>query len=233
MIENNANPAPPDLKPGHTKTDSASCRDDRFKTLLGATAWARLPKAIQRRFSKRLLGDASLAYQGRVTQMRMNPVGRALAFALRALGAPLPFDRTSVGRSAVVTVTEDAATGGQYWIRQYGRAAGFPQMVGSSKRFAGPTGLEEYIGFGIGISLRLKSTSTGLYFISDRYFMKLGQRRISLPRWVCPGGLVAGHEELGGGQFRFTLELAHPLFGELIWQDAVFHDAEIVGGLPS
>ena len=106
-------------------------------------------------------------------------------------------------------------------------------MVGSSKRFAGPTGLEEYIGFGIGISLKLESTPNGLYFISDRYFLKLRQRRLPLPRWACPGNLVVGHEELGDGQFRFTLELTHPLFGELIWQDAIFHDAEIVGGIPS
>ncbi|WP_217354635.1 DUF4166 domain-containing protein [Ruegeria atlantica] len=233
MRANKEKVTPPGMKPAQTLSDAANDWDDRFKTLLGAEAWDRLPKAIQRRFSKRLLGDASLAYQGRVTQMRMNPIGRALAFALRVLGAPLPFDRTSVGRSAVVTVTEDAATGGQFWIRQYGRAAGFPQMVGSSKRFAGPTGLEEYIGFGIGISLRLESTRTGLYFVSERYFLKLGQRRLPLPRWICPGGLIVGHEELGGGQFRFTMELEHPVFGELIWQDAIFHDAEIVRNIPS
>ncbi|RBW57077.1 DUF4166 domain-containing protein [Ruegeria sp. A3M17] len=233
MIEFREKITPLCAKPAQPQSDAVSSRDDRFKNLLGASAWSRLPKAIQRRFSKRLLGDASLAYQGRVTQMRMNPVGRTLAFALRVIGAPLPFDRTSVGRSAVVTVTEDAATGGQFWIRQYGRAAGFPQMVGSSKRFAGPTGLEEYIGFGIGISLKLESTANGLYFVSDRYFLKLGQKRLPLPRWFCPGGLVVGHEELGGGQFRFTLELAHPLFGQLIWQDATFHDAEVIGSVPS
>ncbi|WP_282152764.1 DUF4166 domain-containing protein [Ruegeria atlantica] len=233
MIEISKKIAPPGPKPAQPQSDAVSSLDDRFKNLLGASAWSRLPKAIQRRFSKRLLGDASLAYQGRVTQMRMNHAGRALAFALRVIGAPLPFDRTSVGRSAVVTVTEDAATGGQFWIRQYGRAAGFPQMVGSSKRFAGPTGLEEYIGFGIGISLKLESTANGLYFVSDRYFLKLGQNRLPLPRWVCPGGLVVGHEELGGGQFRFTLELMHPLFGQLIWQDATFHDAEVIGSVPS
>ncbi|MEM9126827.1 MAG: DUF4166 domain-containing protein [Pseudomonadota bacterium] len=217
----------------HSQPDPADGPDDRFKNLLGLAAWARLPKPIRHRFSKRLLGDASLAYQGHVTQMRISPVGQALAFALRVIGAPLPFDCTSVGRSAVVTVTEDAATGGQYWIRQYGRAAGFPQMVGSSKRFAGPTGLEEYIGYGIGISLRLEGSPDGLYFISDRYFLKLGQWRLTLPRWVCPGRLVVGHEELGNGRFRFTLELIHPLFGELIWQDAVFHDARIVRTNPS
>ncbi len=233
MHANKVSPAPTCSRPLQAQSNVASGRDDRFKNLLGAAAWARLPKAIQRRFSKRLEGDASLAYQGRVTQMRMNAAGRALAFALRVLGAPLPFDRTCEGRAAVVTVTEDAATGGQFWIRQYGRAAGFPQMVGSSKRFAGPTGLEEYIGFGIGISLRLESTESGLYFVSDRYFLKLGQSRLSLPPWVCPGRLVAGHEELGDGQFRFTLELTHPLFGGLIWQDATFHDAEIIRSVHS
>ena len=232
MIEIKDKHTPPEAEPVKTQSDATSGQDNRFKNLLGAMAWMRLPRAIQRRFSKRLLGDASLAYQGRVTQMRMNPVGRALAFALRTIGAPLPFDLTSVGRSAVVTVTEDAATGGQFWIRQYGRAAGFPQMVGSSKRFAGPTGLEEYIGFGIGISLKLESTTNCLYFVSDRYFLKLGQRRLPLPRWVAPGRLVVGHEDLGNGQFRFTLELAHPFFGELIWQDATFQDAEIIRSIP-
>lgn len=224
---------PPHVKQNQTSSDTPCGPDDRFQTLLGEDGWTRLPHAIRRRFSKRLIGDASLAYQGRVTRMRMNPVGRALACALRVIGAPLPFDCSSAGRSAVVTVTEDAATGGQFWIRQYGRATGFPQMVGSSKRFAGPTGLEEYIGFGIGISLRLKSTCTGLYFISDRYFLKLGRQRLPLPRWLCPGTLVVGHEELGRGQFRFTLELAHPIFGELIWQDATFHDAEVIRNIPS
>ena len=233
MIENKDKFFPPGMKPTQPQSDTTDGQDDRFKNLLGVTAWTRLPKAIQRRFSKRLAGDASLAYQGRVTQMQMNPAGRALAFVLRIIGAPLPFDRSSTGRSAVVTVTEDAATGGQFWIRQYGRATGFPQMVGSSKRFDGPTGLEEYIGFGIGISLKLESTTNGLYFVSDRYFLKLRQRRIRLPHWICPGRLVVGHEELGSGQFRFTLELAHPLFGKMIWQDATFHDAEIIGSVQS
>lgn len=208
--------------------DSAN-KDDRFRNLLGRDAWDRLPKAIQRRFSKRLSSGASLAYQGCVTEMRMNLSGRLLAFAMRMIGAPLPFDRTSVGRSAVVIVTEDAATGGQFWIRQYGRSSGFPQMVSSSKRFAGPTGLEEYIGYGIGISLRLESSDKALSFISDRYFLKLGKRRLPLPKWICPGSLVIEHEELGDGKFRFSLDLSHRFLRTVIRQDAVFQDAEIVG----
>ena len=205
-------------------------KDDRFKRLLGAAQWERLPAPIRKRFSKRFSSDASLAYQGQVTEMRMNFAGKLLAFALRVIGAPLPFDRTSVGRSAIVTVTEDAATGGQFWIRQYGRSSGFPQMVSSSKRFDGPTGLEEYIGYGIGVALKLEASDKALNFLSDSYFIKLGRWRVPLPRLVWPGQLAIGHEELGGGQFLFSLELKHRLLGSVIRQDAVFNDAEIVGG---
>lgn len=213
--------------------DEGSSYDDRFRRLLGAAAWNRLPRAIKRRFTKRLIGNASLAYQGRVTEMKMNLSGRILAFVMRAIGAPLPFDLTSVGRPAVVTVTEDAATGGQFWIRQYGRSSGFPQMVSSSKRFDGPTGLEEYIGFGIGVALLLESTERALLFKSQSYFVKVGKRRIPLPKWIYPGDLVIAHEELGNDQFLFSLTLSHRFLGEVIRQDAVFQDADIVGDVVS
>lgn len=230
MYVSHAKPERPPARPAGAQPAAADPLDPdpRFKHLLGAKAWARLPKAIRRRFSKHLQGDASLVYQGRVTEMRMNLAGRALAFALRLIGAPLPFDRTSVGRSAVVIVTEDAASGGQFWIRQYSRSSGFPQMVSSSKRFDGPTGLEEYIGYGIGIALRLESSDNALFFVSDHYFIKLGSRRLPLPKWLYPGQLVIGHEELGGGYFRFSLDLSHRFLGAVMRQDAVFQDADIV-----
>lgn len=209
-------------------TDGHDREDDRFKHVRGAEDWDRLPSAIRRRFSKRISSGASLAYQGRVEKMEMNLAGRVLASVMRAIGAPLPFDRTSAGRSAVVIVTEDAATGGQFWIRQYGRSSGFPQVVSSSKRFDGPTGLEEYIGYGIGIALRLECSDRALFFVSEGYFVKIGRWRVPLPKWICPGQLVIGHEELGDGQFRFSLVLSHHLLGSVIRQDAVFFDAEIV-----
>ncbi len=53
---------------------------------------------------------------------------------------------------AVVSVTEEAAKGGQFWTCPYGRARGFHQVIHSSKRFAGATGLEEYLGRGFGIA---------------------------------------------------------------------------------
>lgn len=203
------------------------CVDHRFSTLLGEENWLKLPKAIRRRFGKRVRGGASVSYQGTVTRMQMNWAGRLLAQACRLVGAPLPYDLSCVDKPAVVTVTEDIAGNGQFWIRQYGRAAGFPQMVHSSKRFSGPTGLEEYIGYGIGMALTVTAQSDALLFKSHHYFVSLFGRRIRIPNLLAPGALVIGHHDLGKGTFRFSLQLDHKWLGAVLSQDAVFTDAKV------
>lgn len=201
-------------------------QDARFRDLLGEAAWARLPQAINNRFSKRLSDDTSVVYQGTVVCMQMSLAGRVLAQAARLVGAPLPYRADTEGQPAVVTVTEDAATGGQFWIRQYGSPRGFPQIVHSSKRFQGPTGIEEYIGCGIGMALKVSATAESLLFKSDHYFVQLGKFRLRLPRWLGPGKLVIGHHDLGQGAFLFSLTLTSKLMGEMLHQDALFHDAK-------
>ena len=187
----------------------------------------RLPAAVRRRFGKRLGGGASVTYQGKVVAMKLTTPGRILANAARLIGKPLPYDLSSVGQPAVVVVTEDIASDGQFWIRQYGRRAGFPQVIHSSKRFAGPTGLEEYVGYGIGMALRAEARDDALLFKSDHYFVQLFGLRVRLPRMLSPGALVIGHHDLGDGRFMFSLRLRNRLFGPMIEQDAIFFDAEV------
>lgn len=203
------------------------CPDHRFSNLLGPDNWVKLPPAIRRRFGKRVRGGASVAYQGVVTKMQMNWSGRLLAHALRLIGAPLPYDASCVGKPAVVIVTEDIAGNGQFWIRQYGRASGFPQIVQSSKRFAGQTGLEEYIGYGIGMALNVAVKDQALLFKSDHYFLTIFGRRLRIPRLVAPGALVIGHHDLGNGKFRFSMRLDHKVLGHVFSQDAIFEDAKV------
>ena len=71
---------------------------------------------------------------------------------------------------SVVTVTEDMATGGQIWTRLYARRNGFPQIIHSSKRFSGPTGLEEYLGRGLSVALRVRVRGDAFVFCSDGRF---------------------------------------------------------------
>jgi hypothetical protein len=122
-------------------------------------------------------------------------------------------------------VTEDAATGGQIWTRIYARRSGFPQVIHSAKRFAGPTGLEEYVGFGVGMALRIGVDDQALLFRSAGYFLQVGPRKFRLPAFFTPGALTVTHTDLVNGEFQFTLEILHPRFGTLIHQSAVFREA--------
>lgn len=192
-----------------------------FERLLGREAWLALPGAVRERFLRRIETGDCVSYVGQVVECRMSLAGRIFAQLARIVGAPLPLG-TDIGVAASVSVTSDDGRINQYWTRQYGRRHGFPQVIHSAKRFAGPTGLEEYLGYGIGIALRLRVAGGALLFEGDHYFVRLFGLRLRLPRWAEPGRLTVGHRDLGDGRFVFSLDLAHPLLGAMIHQSAIF-----------
>ncbi len=207
-------------------TDSADqpvATEPRFRTLVSPTAWASLPAPIQARFDRHLGGCASVTYAGEIVESRRTWTGALLANIARLIGAPLPL-HDNVAVPAVVTVTEDSKTEGQIWTRMYCRPRGFPQVIHSSKRFAGPTGLEEYLGCGFGIALVVKADPAGLHFLSDHYFVAVGSRRLRLPAWLSPGNLTISHIDRADGRFAFVLTLQHRLFGALIRQTGLFRE---------
>jgi uncharacterized protein DUF4166 len=198
--------------------------DLRFRALMPDADWNALPLAIRRRFSKRLAGGNTAVYVGEVLETQMSRAGWLLAQAARLIGGPLPISRDAHTPS-VVTVTEDVATKGQHWTRLYARRSGFPHIVHSSKRFAGPTGLEEYVGCGIGMALTIHVEKAALIFRAAHYFVQLAGLRLRLPAWLTPGSLSVAHAELGDGRFLFQLEIVHPRLGRLICQTAAFQEA--------
>jgi len=197
--------------------------DLRFRALIGEQAWARLPEATRARFGKRIAGCAAALYAGEVVECRISAAGRLLAQLGRLIGAPLPLSRDA-DMPACVSVTEDAGRGGQFWTRIYGRAQGSPQVISSSKCFAGPTGLEEHVGGGFGVALRVEVEGGALHFLSDHYFWMVGARRLRIPGWLAPGALRVSHIDCNNGLFAFVMALRHPWFGELIHQTAMFRE---------
>jgi len=213
------------LVPGSSEAPSGETTlgDLRFAALIGADAWANLPAAVRRRFCKPVTQGRTAVYVGEVTETQLSVCGRLLAQAARLIGSPFP---TSTDRNvpAVVTVTEDFATGGQIWTRLYARRAGFPQVIHSSKQFGGPTGLEEHVGGGVGMTLTLQAQDGALVFRSHRYFVDILGMRLWLPAVLTPGRLAVTHRECGDGRFAFTLEVTHPRLGRLIRQRALFQE---------
>ena len=227
MLSEPATVASGDRRPAepHVDAGAPALGDLRFRSLLSSEDWARLPLAIRRRFSKRLSGGHTIVYAGEILETWMSRTGWCLGQIARLVGGPLPTTRC-IHVPSVVTVTEDMATGGQIWTRLYARRNGFPQVIHSSKRFAGPTGLEEYVGYGIGMSLTVHVKDDALIFRSHRYFLQLFGRRIAFPSWLTPGALTVTHAEVADGRFSFTLELVHPRLGLLMRQMALFREIE-------
>lgn len=197
--------------------------DSRFRCLVSRDGWDRLEPTIQRRFSKRLKGIETAIYRGEIVTTRMSRCGWLVAQLCRIIGAPLPLHRDALVPAAVI-VSEDAASGGQRWTRIYHRHRGNPQVIVSAKAFGGTTGLEEHVGGGIGMALRVEAEPDRLHFVSDHYFVRLGRWRMRLPAWLTPGRTVVTHRDLGGGRFAFDLDLSHSWLGELVHQHAIFHD---------
>jgi hypothetical protein len=198
--------------------------DLRFRALVGEAGWSRLPAAVQRRFSKRLGPGEVAFYVGEVVETRLSRAGRLLSLAVRLIGAPLPLEDGMTG-SATVAVMENAGLGGQSWTRTYARPGKFPQVIHSAKRFSGPTGLEEYVGRGIGMSLSVSEQAGALVFRSAGYFLALGRVRVPIPGFLAPGAMEIAHEDQGDGRFLFKLSLRHCVLGVLVSQTAWFRDA--------
>jgi hypothetical protein len=209
--------------PARTPGAAPEIGDLRFRALIGEEAWARLPEATRARFGKSIAGCAAVVYVGEVVECRISAAGWLLAQLARAIGAPLPLSRDA-DVPACVSVTEDPSFAGQFWTRIYGRRRGFPQVISSSKRFAGPTGLEEQVGGGFGIALRAEVENGALHFLSDHYFLLARGRRLRLPRWLAPGDLRVSHIDCNHGFFAFVLALDHPWLGELVHQTAMFRE---------
>lgn len=222
QVKSQASPGA-DSAPASQRPSTHLLADLRFRTLIGEVAWARLPEAVCRRFSKCLAPGEALIYRGEVVATELSRSGRILGLLARAIGSPLPLTDGATG-PALVVVTEDERLGGQSWTRIYIRPGRRPQTVHSAKRFRGPTGLEEHVGYGIGMALAVGVEDAALVFRSDHYFLTLGRWRMRLPRLLAPGEMCITHREEGGGSFSFRLTLKHPRLGCLVHQLAFFRD---------
>ncbi|MEM9044846.1 MAG: DUF4166 domain-containing protein [Pseudomonadota bacterium] len=196
--------------------------DPRFAKLVGSR-WVKLPSPIRKRFSRHMVGGDSIVYSGSLTHASSNFAGRCLAQFLRLIGAPLPLS-TETGMPSIVSVTEDAAGGGQIWSRLHCNRQGFPQTISSAKRFSGPTGLEEYLTSWLSIALIVSTEQTSLVFHSHHVAFHLGKTRLRLPEFLSPGVLTIKHTEIGGGWFRFSLDLTHRRLGCLMKQVGVYQE---------
>lgn len=191
-----------------------------LRAMVGAAAWARLPAAVQRRFGT---AHADVAYEGQM-DLRCSLVGHLYAALTRAWGGPLTHINTTA-LPATVRVSDNGC-GGVVWERCFhtGADSGAGRTVRSTKEL-GPDGrLLERTDGGLAMSLDVLEEDGSLVFRSRRFWWVRGRLRIPVPALLTPGTCRVAHTDLGGGQFRFTLSMVHPWWGETFHQSGVFTD---------
>jgi len=207
-----------------------------YPALVGPS-WSRLPAAVQRRFGTPLVPGGVRLYRGTVLATELSLAGRILAQLARLVGGPMPFTHGAVGATLVgVTQVDGFGADGvraQVWTRSYVRPNAFPQVIQSAKCFAGPTGLEERLGYGLvmqlGVRVEGEPGATELVFASSAYVLRVAGFTLTLPAWLSPGACEVRHRDEGidphgNGQFTFTLTITHPLLGRLIRQVARYRE---------
>ena len=187
--------------------------------LLGPAAWTRLPAAVRRRFAK---GHAAAVYEGTL-DLHCSAIGRCFALAARVLGGPLTTERAT-GVPAEVRVHGDDR-GGMVWERHLRLpGAARDRIVRSTKLADGKRGLVERTDGGLAMELAVFEQGGALVFESRRYFLALGRWRVPVPMLLSPGVCRVEHHDEGGGRFRFTLSMVHPLWGRTFQQTGLFAD---------
>ena len=73
--------------------------------------------------------------------------------------------------------------------------------------------------------LRVHAFEGNLHFEDGGYFVDILGIRIPIPRLLGPGRVLLKHEDIGKDEFAITIEITHPWFGLLYFQQGRFrHD---------
>lgn len=191
-----------------------------YRLLMGEAAWRRLHPAIQARFDGSEKAR-NACYEGIMFTVRSSLAGWLLAQFCRLIGTPLALHQEK-NVPMQVRVYPDEQRGGLVWDRLYRFRHHSLNRVRSTKRIDEQSGLMECVGGGFGMYLRVSEDNGAIRFVSQGFFWQLGQRRLGIPALFTPGRTTVVQTELGGGQFRFTLKVQHPLLGRVFYQDGVF-----------
>ena len=186
-------------------------------------AWHQLHPNVQRRFNRLPTEQEPIVYEGVMEVVQCSKAGWLFAFLTKVIGNPLsPHQGKNIAMKVKLTSRTNSC--GVYWQRTYYFPEKKPFQVTSIKK-DDQGRMMEMVGGGFGMFLDVYAENGALHFISTRYFWKFLKWYVPLPHWLSPGKTHVIHQDLGGGEFRFTITMDHDLLGQTFYQTGVFHEA--------
>ncbi|NNF79919.1 MAG: DUF4166 domain-containing protein [Rhizobiales bacterium] len=191
-----------------------------IRTLIGQAAWERLAPAIRERFGNSPARGEVRVYRGVMETVGCTWLGLAMAHVGRFLGAPMAW---KTGRDVPCDVHVYAdPKGGVVWERRYDFGAADEIVAKTTKRCDGRGRLLECFGTTAGMTLKVFEQDAELHFVSEDFFLRIANWKVLLPAALSPGTLHVVQKDEGEGNFRFTMDVEHPMFGTIATQDGVF-----------
>ncbi len=186
--------------------------------------WHQLHPQVQRRFNRLPTVENPIIYQGVMDTVTCSRAGWLFAFLTKVIGNPLsPHQGKNIPMTVKLTTHKNKP--GVYWQRTYFFPDKQPFCVTSVKKDDHGR-MMEMVGGGFGMFLDVTAENGELHFRSSRYFWKFLGWYMPLPHWLSPGKTHVIHQDLGGGQFRFTITMDHKILKQTFYQTGVFHETD-------
>lgn len=198
--------------------------DNTYRYLLGNKYWGKIKPEIRKRFSVKPTEDGCICYAGKMDAVRLNVMGWLFAQVCRVIGTPLaPLTGENVPMQ--IQLSKNMNINGVDWKRIYYFKNNNEVTVRSTKSLNNLGQLEEHIGCGFSMALKVFEMEGNLIFESTDYIFRVGKILLRLPAIITPGVTTVLHEQMYQDHFRFTLSVKHPWFGQTIYQSGVFYNA--------
>ena len=196
-------------------------KSNHIKWHLGKN-WHQLHPAVQRRFNRLPTQAKPIVYKGTMEKVSRSKAGWLFATLTKIIGNPLsPHQGINIPMDVVLTTKPNKS--GVYWRRTYHFPDKKPFSVTSVKKDDHGK-MMEMVGGGFGMFLNVYAENGELHFKSTRYFWKFIKWYIPLPHWLSPGKTHVIHQDLGDGEFRFTITMDHSVLKRTFYQTGIFHE---------
>ena len=204
-------------------TVTAFSEGQLFKSQVGER-WRNLSPHIQKRFDANPSPEKPIRYHGTMIRVEASFLGIVLANLIRFSGALLPH----VGKDIMTDILVFSKPGIPDIFKQrvYFFPGKKPFTFNSNMRRSENGDVLEFVGFGLGMKLLVTEKDGNLHFSDDGYFFSIGKWRIPLPSPLNPGKTILVHSDMGEKTFKIVIDICHPVFGKMYYQEGIFHHVE-------
>jgi hypothetical protein len=184
------------------------------------TRWPHLHPDIRARFTL-APGTTRQRFTGTMNQIERSPLGwliaRLIAFvhvlpSVRARDVPFEFNLTATTNAGWIKERLYHFSSGRFEFRSVMRIEPSGELI-------------ENFPFGLCMKIKLVAEGDSLYFLDDAYFLRIGNWRLPIPRWLSVGRFTLTHKNIDHDNFTVSISLDHALFGRLFYQCGHFRQA--------